>query len=169
MATITTTTAVPRKRRGMSPARRRDLFDGLLFASPFILGVLFFWVAPMLYSFFLVTHDWDLISPAKYTGLRNIQRMFHDPLVAKSLGNTAFFTFVGVPLQLIVAFSLALMLNQAIRARSIYRTIFYLPAITPAVASAVVWTQILNPQYGVLNSVLAWVGIAPIKWLFDPT
>ena len=167
MATVTTAIARPRPR--MSPARRRDLFDGLLFASPFILGVLFFWIGPMLYSFYLVTHDWDLISPPKYTGLRNFQRLLHDPLVLKSLGNTAYFTFIGVPLQLIVAFALALMLNQAIRGRSFYRTVYYLPAITPAVASAVVWTQILNPQFGVLNTVLGWFGIGPIKWLFDPT
>jgi multiple sugar transport system permease protein len=167
MATVTTTMVRPRHR--LSPVRRRDLFDGLLFASPLILGVLFFWIGPMLYSFWLVTHDWDLISPPKYTGLRNLERLMHDPLVGKSLFNTAYYTFLGVPLQLLVAFVLALMLNQAIRGRSIYRTIYYLPAITPAVASAVVWTQILNPEFGVLNNVLSWFGIGPIKWLFDPT
>jgi multiple sugar transport system permease protein len=167
MATI----SVPavRARRRMSAARRRDLFDGLLFASPFVLGVLFFWLGPMIYSLYLVVHDWNLITPPRYAGLRNVERLFNDPLVGTSLTNTAFYTFVGVPLQLTVAFSLALMLNQAIRGRSLYRTIFYMPAITPAVASAVVWVQILNPEFGVLNAILGWFGIGPVKWLFDPT
>ncbi len=167
MATLTRTIA--RRRQRMSAARRRDLFDGLLFASPLILGVLFFWLGPMLYSLYLVVHDWNMIRPPRYVGLRNFERLFSDSLVSKSLANTAFFTFIGVPLQLTVAFLLALMLNQGIRGRSIYRTLFYLPAITPAVASAVVWAQILNPQFGVLNEVLGWFGIGPIKWLFDET
>jgi multiple sugar transport system permease protein len=145
------------------------LRDGLLFTSPFILGVLLFWVGPMLYSIYLVTQDWNIITPPEYVGLRNFQRLLEDPLVAKTLGNTAYYTFIGVPLQLIVAFALALMLNQNVRGLSIYRTIYYLPAITPAVAFAVVWIQILNPEFGVLNSILHWFGIAPIKWLFDPT
>jgi multiple sugar transport system permease protein len=153
----------------MSAAQRRDLRDGLLFTSPFLLGVLTLWIGPMLYSLYLVTQDWNIITPPEYVGLRNFQRLWEDPLVAKSLGNTAYFTFIGVPLQLIVAFMLALMLNQNVRGLSIYRTVYYLPSITPAVAFAVVWIQILNPEFGVLNSILGWFGIAPIKWLFDPT
>ncbi|MCX6049037.1 MAG: sugar ABC transporter permease [Chloroflexi bacterium] len=172
MATTTTSSAirtVPRPRRRMSAARRRDWRDGLLLTSPFIIGVLFLWVGPMLYSLFLLTQDWDLITPPKFIGLGNFVRLWNDPLVAKSLGNTAYYTFIGVPLQLIVAFGLALLLNQNVRGLPIYRTIYYLPSITPAVAFAVVWIQILNPEFGVLNNLLAIVGIQPIKWLFDPT
>lgn len=172
MATTTTGTTVQapaaQHRRGLSPARWRDLRDGLLFTSPFLLGVLFLWVGPMLYSLYLVTQEWNLITAPKFVGLRNFTRLIEDPLVAKSLGNTAYFTFIGVPLQLIVAFALALMLNQNVRGLSFYRTIYYLPSITPAVAFAVVWIQILNPEFGVLNNILGYFGIGPIKWLFDP-
>jgi multiple sugar transport system permease protein len=91
-----------------------------------------------------------------------------DALFSKSLANTAFLTFVGVPLQLIVAFALAMMLNRNVRGLSIYRTVYYLPSITPAVAFVIVWIQIFNPEFGVLNNILGWFGIAPIKWLFDP-
>lgn len=167
MATLTRARIGTRKR--MSAARRRDLRDGLLFASPFILGVLLLWLGPMLYSLYLVTQDWNLIRPPRYVGMRNFERLFSDPLVRKSLVNTAFFTFIGVPLQLTVAFLLALMLNQNVRGRGIYRTLYYLPAITPAVASAIVWVQILNPEFGVLNALLGMFGIGPIKWLFNPT
>jgi multiple sugar transport system permease protein len=159
----------PGGRRRMSAAERRDFRDGLLFASPFIIGVVALWIGPMLYSLFLVTQDWNMIRPPRFVGARNFERLLEDPLVVKSLVNTAYFTFVGVPLQLAVAFGLALMLNQPVRGQSLYRTIYYLPAITPAVASAVVWIQILNPEFGVMNAVLSWFGIGPIKWLFDPT
>lgn len=172
MAT-TTTSALLRDtaptRTGMSTARRRDLRDGLLFTSPFIFGVLFLWAGPMIYSMYLVTQDWSLITAPKFVGLGNFERLMGDPLVMKSLGNTAFYTFIGVPLQLITAFGLALMLNQNVRGLSIYRTVYYLPSITPAVAFAVVWIQILNPEFGVLNNILHLFGIPPIKWLFDPT
>ncbi len=164
----TSTTAITPKRRRMSAAQWRDLRDGLLLTSPFIVGLLFLWVGPMLYSSYLTLHDWSLITPPKYIGLGNFERLMDDPLVAKVLVNTAYYTFVSVPLQLIVAFGLALMLNQNVRGQSIYRTVYYLPSITPAVAFAVVWIQILNPEFGLLNNVLGWFGIGPIKWLFDP-
>ena len=158
-------------RRAVGCRRRAGAIsrDGLLFTSPFLLGVLLLWVGPMLYSLYLVTQDWNLITPAKYIGLGNFERLLSDPLVGKSLGNTAYYTFIGVPLQLVVAFALALMLHQNVRGQSLYRTVYYLPSITPAVAFAVVWVQILNPEFGVLNSLLGMVGLKPIKWLFDPT
>jgi len=142
--------------------------DGWLYASPFLIGVTVFWLGPMLYSLYLVTQSWDMLSPPQFIGLGNFGALAADPLVQKSLGNTAFFTFIGVPIQLLVALVLAIALNQNIRGRSFYRTVFYLPAITPAVASAVVWTQIFNPDYGVLNNILRIFGVAPVKWLFDP-
>ena len=152
----------------MSAAQRRDLRDGLLFTSPFILGVLALWVGPMLYSLYLILHEWNMLKAPKFIGLGNFERMLNDPLVGKALVNTAYYTFLGVPLQLLVAFSLAVMLNQQIRGLGIYRTVYYLPSITPAVAFAVVWLQILNPEFGVLNQVLSWFGLGPVNWLFNP-
>ena len=152
----------------MSAAQRRDLRDGLLFTSPFILGVLALWVGPMLYSLYLILHKWNMLKAPQFIGLGNFERMLNDPLVGKSLVNTAYYTFLGVPLQLLVAFSLAVMLNQQIRGLGIYRTVYYLPSITPAVAFAVVWLQILNPEFGVLNQVLSWFGLGPVNWLFNP-
>ncbi|MCB0184112.1 MAG: sugar ABC transporter permease [Caldilineaceae bacterium] len=152
----------------MSAAQRRDLRDGLLFTSPFIFGVLALWIGPMIYSLYLLVHKWNMLAPPKFIGLGHFERMLEDPLVGTALYNTAYYTFIGVPLQLLVAFVLAVMLNQDLRGRGIYRTIYYLPSITPAVAFAVVWVQILNPEFGVLNEVLSWVGIGPINWLFDP-
>jgi len=155
------------RRRLPSGVRLREWLDGWLFASPFILGVLAFWVAPMLYSLFLTTQDWDMLHAPDFIGSGNFRKMLEDPLVRTSLWNTAFYTFLSVPLNLMVAFSLAVALNQRLSGRSVYRTVFYLPSITPAVASAVVWLMVFNPEFGMLNSILGLFGVAPVKWLFD--
>lgn len=157
------------KRRRPSGVQLAEWRDGWLFASPFLLGVLFFWVGPMLYSLFLVTQDWDMLGAPQFIGLGNIRRILEDELVRKSLGNTAYYTFIGVPIQLLIALLLAIALNQDLRGRSFYRTVFYLPAITPAVASAVVWNQIFNADFGVLNNILRLFGFPGIKWLFEPS
>lgn len=162
-----TTMPLSRARERWSNLQRREFLFGLLFVSPFLIGVLLFWVGPMLYSIFLTTQKWNMIAPPQFVGLRNINKMLADPLVRKSLFNTAYYTFIGVPLQLAVAFLLALMLNQSITGRAIYRTIYYLPSLTPAVASAVVWLQILS-QKGLLNQFIANFGLEPINWLFQP-
>ena len=122
----------------------------------------------MLYSLFLITQKWNMLKAPEFIGLGNFERMINDNLVSLSLWNTVYYTVFSVPMQLLIAFSLALMLNQQIRGIGFYRATFYLPAITPAVAFAVVWVQILNPEFGVFNEILSWFGIGPIKWLFDP-
>ena len=157
-----------RKRKRVSGVQRAERRDGWLFAMPFLIGVTVFWLGPMLYSLFLVVQDWDMLSTPQYVGLENIRTAIEDPLVAKSLYNTAFYTFIGVPLQLLIALLLAIGLNQSIRGQSIYRTVFYLPAITPAVAFAVVWMQIFNADFGVLNNILHAFGLPGVNWLFDP-
>jgi len=156
------------RKRLPSGVRLKEWRDGWLFASPFVLGVLVFHLGPMLYSLFLVSQDWDLLHAPEFVGLGNFLAILKDPLSGTSLWNSAFFTFLSVPLGLILAFAVALALNQNLAGRSAYRTVFYLPSITPAVASAVVWTQIFNPEFGVLNDILGKFGVAPLRWLLDP-
>lgn len=162
-----TTMPLPRRQTRFSRLQRREFLFGLLFVSPFLIGVLLFWIGPMLYSVFLTTQKWNMIAAPQFVGLRNINKLLADPLVKKALINTAYYTFIGVPLQLTVAFTLALMLNRNLKGRAIYRTIYYLPSLTPAVATAVVWLQILS-QKGLLNQFIANFGIEPINWLFQP-
>lgn len=147
---------------------RRAVRKGLTYSSPLILGIVVFWLGPMIYALFLTTQDWNLITSPEFVGLDNIRDVLQDDALWKSLSVTAYYTFVGVPIQLVVALSLALMLNQEMRGRSIYRLVFYLPSITPIVASAVVFGQLFNTQFGVVNRALGWVGVEPVDWLFDP-
>lgn len=151
-----------------SGVRLKEWRDGWLFATPFLLGLLLYWVGPMGYSLYLTLHEWDLIAKPEFAGFANYAALFSDRLLGTTLWNTAYYTFVSVPLQLLLALVLAIALNRGLRAESTFRTILYLPSITPAVASAVVWTQIYNSEYGVLNQILLALGLEPVRWLFIP-
>ncbi len=151
-----------------SAVYRRQAWEGRLFALPFILGFIAFWLYPLSYSVYLVFQEWDLLSPPQFVGLENIADLFEDESIGISLANTSYYTFIGVPLQLILALALALLLNVRVKGQALYRTLFYLPAMTPIVASAIVWLQILHPEFGILNSFLKTFGIEPVNWLFDP-
>lgn len=154
--------------QGRSAVYRRQAWEGRLFALPFLLGFLAFWLYPLGYSIKLVFQDWDLLTAPRFVGLDNFAKLLTDESVGISLYNTSYFTFIGVPLQLVLALALALLLNVRVKGLALYRTLFYLPAMTPIVASAVVWMQILHPEFGVLNSFLQWVGLEPVNWLFEP-
>jgi len=157
-----------RIRRRHSGLSRLEARDGWLSLTPFLLGVLLFWIGPMLFSLVMVTQEWKLVVPPKYIGLGNFQRLIHDPMVGVALWNTAYYTFLGVPLRLATAFALAMALNQGLRGTSILRTIFYLPVLLPAVANAVIWMQILTPDGGILNTILGWLGLPAVAWLYNP-
>jgi multiple sugar transport system permease protein len=161
-------TTQPPPRRRVGRRQLREWLDGYLFASPFILGFSLFVAFPMLYSIYLAFMRWDLLSPPRFVGLDNITRLFQDPLANLSLYNSAYYTFIAVPIQLVISFTLALALTQRIRFRDFYRAGFYMPIIVPLVASAVVWQRVFHPEFGILNEVLGWFGIESRAWLFRP-
>ncbi|MGI6375407.1 MAG: carbohydrate ABC transporter permease [Anaerolineae bacterium] len=160
--------AIANTRRAQSRRLLKADLTGLLYVLPFLAGFLMLRVYPMGYSIWLMFQKWDLITPAQFAGLANFRRLAADPKFVLSLTNTAFYTFLGVPIHLTVALLLALALNTDIRGQPFYRTVFYLPSITPAVASAVIWLQMFHQEFGIINTFLANFGVPPIKWLFDP-
>jgi len=144
----------------------RDTIHGYLFALPWILGFLAFMLYPigsvLLYSFC----SYDVVSPPQWIFLENYQELFFkDPIFWNTVFNTLYFTGVSVPAGLMVALALALLLNRSIKGRPLFRTIFYLPAIVPIVSTAILWVWILNPQYGLLNNLLAKIGVTGPGWL----
>ena len=153
-------------RRKLGSFQRREWVAGYLFASPFIIGFLLFIAYPMLYSVYLIFQKWDLISPPKFVGFANIVNLFTDPKASLSLYNTAYYTLLAVPGQIVLAFLLALALTRPLMFRNFYRAGFYMPIILPLVASAVVWQRVFHPEYGILNQALGWFGIPPQPWLF---
>lgn len=155
-------------RRPLSGLRGREWLQGYLFAAPFLIGFLAFVAFPMLFSIWLMFQKWDLLSDPVFVGMRNIEKALSDERALKALYNSAYYTLIAVPFQLVLSFTLALALTQAIKLRSIYRAGFYLPIIIPIVATAVVWQRVFNTDYGIMNEVLGWFGIPPQKWLLDP-
>lgn len=151
-----------------SRTRRREIFEGYLFASPFILGFLIFVAFPMGWALVLNFQRYNLLTPPVFVGMENINRLLADPKVGQSLWNTAYFAFVSVPLQLALAFGCAVLLNQPLRGRNFYRTALYLPVVVPIVVSAFIWQRAYHPEFGIVNEVLKWFGIAPRAWLFEP-
>jgi len=121
----------------------------------------------MISSLMLSFMQWDLFNDPEWIGLGNYKKLAEDPLVPKSFLNTAFYTFLSVPLNLFVALMAAMLLTAQIKGQPVFRTAFYLPSIMPAVANAVLWFWILNPNVGLANSLLRLVGLPESQWLFD--
>jgi multiple sugar transport system permease protein len=148
--------------------RRREAIEGYLFASPFIIGFLVFIAFPMGWALVLTFQRYNLFGAPRFVGMENIQTLLADPKVGLSLWNTVYFAFTSVPLQLLLAFGCAVLLNQPLRGRNFYRTALYLPVVVPIVVSAFIWQRAYHPEFGIINEVLGWVGIPPQKWLFEP-
>lgn len=153
--------------RAPTRVQLREWLDGYLFALPFIIGFLVFFLFPMGYSAWLALQKWDLIGEPVFVGFGNIQKALTDELALKSLYNSAFYTVFAVPFQLVIAFLLALALTQRIRFKEFYRAGFYLPIIIPVVASAVVWQRVFHPDSGIMNNLMGIFGVPPQKWLSD--
>ena len=168
---MATETMTPANTGGRWPqltlAQRRNI-NGYLCISPFILGFFLWFIVPALVAVYLVFQDWNLIAPPEYVGLKNIERLFNDTLLWQSLKVTFIYTLVSVPLGLTLSFGLAMLINTKIRGIAVFRTIYYLPSIVPAVANAVLWAWIFNTEFGLLNSLLRSIGFTKVRWLQDP-
>jgi multiple sugar transport system permease protein len=157
--------ATARKRR-MSKGETRRLLTGLMFVSPWLLGFLIWTLYPLVSSAYYSFTRYDLIKPPIWIGLGNFTEIFtDDPRFWTVVYNTIFYVGISVPLGVAVAFLLASLLNTKIVARSTFRAIFYIPAIVPAVCSAMVWLFIYNNQYGVINNILRSMGQPIIPFL----
>ena len=150
-----------------SPYFRSQWRGGWLCASPWIVGFVVFTGGPILFSLVISFCDFDILNPARFVGLANFRWMFaNDPLFWKSLGNTLYMA-LGIPLGMALSLGIALLLNLKVRGVAVWRTFFYLPAIVPAVASSILWIWIFNPNSGLMNSLLASVGLHGPNWLQD--
>ena len=153
----------PRRRWGLS---QRKAIEGYLYISPFLLGFLLFILGPALASAYISLTDYNILSAPNFIGLANYVKAFRgDPLFWTSMGNTLYYAVIAVPLSLLGALGCAILLNQEMKLRAIFRTMFFLPSITPIVASTLLWIWILNPEFGLLNYTLSLVGIQGPKWL----
>lgn len=154
----------------MSTLLQRKIKDNgwaYLFIAPQLLGLLAFIVGPVVFSFVISFMEWDIGSTPQWTGLDNYSKQVSDPTFWKVLGNTTVFALLNIPLTVIGALALALMLNQNIRGKVIFRAAYFIPVVTSSVAVALVWTWMYNPNYGLINSGLSFIGIEGPGWLSD--
>lgn len=153
----------------LSRGEWRNLRLGLAFISPWIIGFLIFTVYPIFISLYYSFTDFALFHEPAWVGLQNYIELFtRDDKFFLSLYNTVFFFLLALPASVIAALFLAMLLNARLQGTTIFRSVFFLPTIVPAVASAAVWMWILNPQWGLLNLALRTVGIHGPPWLSNP-
>lgn len=141
-----------------------------LFILPWIIGFLVFTIGPLIFSLVMSFFDWPVIGEATFVGFGNYIEMFtKDKQVLKSLLISIRYAIIFVPLNISIALFLAMLITQPLRGVKIFRTIFYIPAVISGVAISIIWTWILNGDYGVLNYLLSLIGIEGPKWLVDPS
>lgn len=154
----------------MTKQTRRQLITGLLFISPWIVGFVGLTLYPAIASAYWSLTRYTTVAAPQWIGLANYQRLFtSDPNFPLSLGNTAYIAFIGVPLQLVLGFFTAVILNErCLRGKGVYRTVYFLPTLMPIVASTILFVWILNPQYGIIDDILGLAGLPQPGWFADP-
>jgi multiple sugar transport system permease protein len=135
-----------------------------------LIGFAVFIVYPIAASLYYSFCAYDAIRPPHWVGLQNYQRLFmEDNLFWKALWNTLYLVVFGLPVGLAASLGIALLLNQRLKGIAFYRTLYYLPSITPVVATSILWLWLLNPEMGLVNVVLSRCGVGrPPAWLTDP-
>jgi multiple sugar transport system permease protein len=141
---------------------------GMLFLAPWTVGFLAFTLYPMIASLIYSFSIYHSRAPLEWNGIKNYTDLLTDDMFWKSLSNTIYMVAIGVPLTLFSSFVCAVLLNLKVKGQAFYRVIYFLPSIVPTVASTILWLWILNPQQGILNNVLGYVGIDGPNWMTNP-
>ena len=142
---------------------------GILFMMPWFIGFIIFGLYPMIMSVYYSLCRYDVLRIPQFIGLGNYQKLiFEDPYFWTSISNTLIYTVLRVPLCIIGSLLLAVLVNNAVRGVKFFRTIYFIPSIVTGVVLSVVWLWMFNPQFGLINSFLAYLGIPGPLWLLDP-
>jgi multiple sugar transport system permease protein len=155
-------------RQQMGKLARKEEREFYLFISPWIIGFILFGAGPIIASAVISLMDWSLLSAPTWAGIGNYRRLFGDPLFLTALKNTIIYAVGSVFLGVVVAFLLALLLNQKVWGMALFRTIFYLPSVVSGIAVALLWVNIFHPDFGLINYALSWFGIQGPGWLTSP-
>jgi multiple sugar transport system permease protein len=167
-ASVARTRSPLRRRKPLSP-KTQEAIAAYVLVSPWLLHLLFLTAIPVGASLYFSFCSYQIVKPAKFWGLLNYVRLFTDDLrFIKSIKNTVFMVLIGVPVRMIFGLGIALLMNTKIRGRAIYRTMYYLPSQVSGVALAFMWSWLLNPQFGVISTIMYRFGVKPPLWLADP-
>jgi multiple sugar transport system permease protein len=166
---------VVRRSRSRRATRRRGAgIDGdgrqaVWYLAPWFIGTVVLVALPTVLAVYWSFTQFNLFTAPKWVGLANYETLFRDPVFLKSVTNTLYMTVIGVVAGTAMGLGTAVLLGRQGRTTSVLRSLVFMPAVVPPVATGIVWTFILNPDHGLLNAGLRAVGLAPIGWLSDPT
>jgi multiple sugar transport system permease protein len=149
---------------------RKNLTTGLLFISPWIIGFLFFTAYPLISSFYYSLTDYDIINAPVFVGLENYKTLFTgDDMFYKVLKNTFFMIFIGLTIITICTIFISILLNnKKVKGMAFFRVIFFIPTLVPFVILSILWVWVLQPDSGVVNTILSWFGIEGPGWFSSP-
>ncbi|HVZ23516.1 MAG TPA: sugar ABC transporter permease [Vicinamibacterales bacterium] len=171
MATAAIATApgpLTRARRWFAGFGERDTWAAFAFLSPWLFGFVVFTSGPIIASLVISFTDYSIIQTTHNVGWANYHQALHDPYVRTAMKNTLIYTAISVPLHVIVALWLASLLARVGRFGGFFRTAFYLPVMTPSVATGILYLLIFNGSFGVLNVALRWIHVTGPFWTTDP-
>lgn len=137
-------------------------------SMPYMLHFAVFVAFPLVFSFILIFHKWNIITPMEYAGTRNFERLVQDMQFFKAITNTLLFLAIHIPLQIILALLLAVFLNQKIKLRGFFRALFFLPVVVSGVVITILWMQLYSNETGLFNLILHKLGFSGIPWINDP-
>jgi multiple sugar transport system permease protein len=148
---------------------KRNNIQGYLFILPVVLGLLIFTIGPMLASLYFSFTKFPILRSPEWVGLRNYVKMFtQEKYFWQAVKVTVTYAVTAVPLGILGSFLLAMLLDQRVKGIAFFRTCFYMPTIVPALASAVLWGWLLNPDYGLVNAILSRLNLPTSTFLSDP-
>jgi len=149
--------------------RDTQMFTGLLFCSPWMIGFLLLFVWPFVASLYWSLCRFDLINRPRWVGLDNYLRLVSeigtDQGFGLALSNTVYYAALSVPLSVVIGVLLATLLSAKVRGQSVYRTLVFLPSVIPVVAASILWLWLLDPNDGLINYGLSWIGMDSQNWL----
>lgn len=148
--------------------KKRRPSPGYLFIAPWFISYFIFGLFPMVLSFIMSFTDWPVIGEPTFVGLENYRDLLVDRSFHNSLWVTIRYAIVAVPIGMAASFTIALIMASKTKGLSVYRTIYYLPAVVSGVAVGIIWRWILDPNNGLINNLLAIIGIKGPGWLTDP-
>lgn len=141
-------------------------FWGYVFILPSMLIIILFKLVPLLIGFAISFTDWNLLSSPEFIGLQNYARLINDPATKQIFGNTFYYAFLSVPLNLALSLGIAVALNQKIKGLSFFRTSYYIPVVAASVAVSAVWVWLLS-DFGIINTFLTSLGSKSVNFLHD--
>ena len=148
---------------------RAEARAGALLSVPYALFLLAFAAYPVAFALALVLMRWDLVTTPAFAGLDNVKLLASDARFWQAVGNTFVFLGIHLPLQIVTALALAIALNRPMMFRAFWRAAFFLPVVISGAVVAILWNALYATDVGLINALLARVGIAPVPWLTDPS